>query len=64
MTNDEQKVSPLWVMVAFATVYLVWGSTYFFIQKAITDFPPFLMGADGRLAFSCCRHSDDWLVLV
>jgi len=32
-------------MVAFATVYLVWGSTYFFIQKAIADFPPFLMGA-------------------
>jgi drug/metabolite transporter (DMT)-like permease len=33
------------VIVAFATVYLVWGSTYFFIQKAIHGFPPLLMGA-------------------
>lgn len=33
------------VIVAFATVYIVWGSTYFFIQKAITGFPPFLLGA-------------------
>ena len=31
--------------MAFATVYLVWGSTYFFIQKAVQDFPPLLMGA-------------------
>ena len=31
--------------MAFATVYLVWGSTYFFIQKAVHDFPPLLMGA-------------------
>ncbi len=33
------------VVVAFATVYLVWGSTYFFIQKAIHGFPPFILGA-------------------
>ena len=32
-------------LLAFATVYLVWGSTYFFIQKAIEDIPPFLLGA-------------------
>jgi drug/metabolite transporter (DMT)-like permease len=33
------------VLLAFATVYLVWGSTYFFIQKAVHDFPPLIMGA-------------------
>ncbi len=33
------------VILAFATVYIVWGSTYFFIQKAIVGFPTFLLGA-------------------
>lgn len=42
MKNIQQKVS---VLVAFATVYIVWGSTYFFIQMAIQGFPPMLMGA-------------------
>jgi drug/metabolite transporter (DMT)-like permease len=32
------------VILAFLTVYLVWGSTYFFIRKALTGFPPFLLG--------------------
>lgn len=33
------------VYVAFAIVYIVWGSTYFFIQKALAGFPPFILGA-------------------
>lgn len=33
------------VVLAFAIVYIVWGSTYFFIQIAIKDFPPFILGA-------------------
>jgi len=33
------------VIIAFATVYLVWGSTYFFIRMAIHGMPPLLMGA-------------------
>ncbi|MEO6549398.1 MAG: EamA family transporter [Ferruginibacter sp.] len=37
--------SPLMIILAFATVYIVWGSTYFFIQRAIVSFPPFLLGA-------------------
>lgn len=41
----KKTASSLKVIVAFATVYIVWGSTYFFIQKAITGFPPFLLGA-------------------
>jgi drug/metabolite transporter (DMT)-like permease len=34
---------PLWL--ALATVYLVWGSTYFGIAVAIESIPPFLMAA-------------------
>lgn len=33
------------VILAFAVVYIVWGSTYFFIQKALAGFPPFILGA-------------------
>lgn len=32
------------VVLAFATVYIVWGSTYFFIQRALEGFPPFFLG--------------------
>ena len=41
----KKNVSPVMVAIAFATVYLVWGSTYFFIQKAIQEIPALLMGA-------------------
>lgn len=33
------------VIIAFATVYIVWGSTYFFIKMAVDGFPPLLLGA-------------------
>ncbi len=47
MTPSTQKsASPLLVIIAFATVYIVWGSTYFFIRIAVQGgFPPFLLGA-------------------
>ncbi|HEX8021471.1 EamA family transporter [Mucilaginibacter sp.] len=44
-TTATAKASPPLVIVAFATVYVVWGSTYFFIQMAVQGFPPMLMGA-------------------
>lgn len=40
-----KPASKLMVIIAFATVYLVWGSTYFFIRIAIQGIPPLLMGA-------------------
>ncbi len=43
--SGKKTVSPILVMIAFTTVYLVWGSTYFFIQKAIQNIPPMLLGA-------------------
>jgi drug/metabolite transporter (DMT)-like permease len=39
------KPSTLLVVIAFATVYVVWGSTYFFIQLALNGIPPMIMGA-------------------
>lgn len=43
--TSKKSVSPVMVIVAFATVYLVWGSTYFFIQKAVQHIPPMILGA-------------------
>jgi len=40
-----KPAGPLSVILAFVTVYIVWGSTYFFIRQALTGFPPFLLGA-------------------
>lgn len=40
-----KKANPILVILAFATVYVVWGSTYFFIQKALAGFPPFILGS-------------------
>ncbi|MDQ2718352.1 MAG: EamA family transporter [Bacteroidota bacterium] len=46
MQNASQKQAPLiTVIIAFAIVYIVWGSTYFFIQASERDFPPFFLGA-------------------
>lgn len=45
MNNSGFKApGSLSVVLAFLTVYIVWGSTYFFISKALHGFPPFLLG--------------------
>jgi len=56
----------LLILIAFAIVYIVWGSTYFFIQMAIKGFPPMLMGAlryttAGLLLLGWCRLKGDKL---
>ena len=33
------------VMVSFALVYVLWGSTYLAMRVAVRDFPPFVVGA-------------------
>lgn len=33
------------IIIAFLIVYIVWGSTYFFIAQALKGLPPFLIGA-------------------
>ena len=44
--NSTKTASPLLVIIAFVIVYLVWGSTYFFIRIAERGgMPPYLLGA-------------------
>src|SRR6266516_7949955 len=33
----------IWIVVAFAALYLIWGSTYLGIRFAIETIPPFVM---------------------
>ena len=47
------------VYLAFAAIYIIWGSTYFGIREALTGFPPFLLGGfrflvAGALLFAWC----------
>ncbi len=45
MSNTSSKTPRTFlVLLAFLTVYIVWGSTYFFISKALHGFPPFILG--------------------
>jgi len=39
----RRPASAAMVIIAFSIVYIVWGSTYFFIKVAIRDIPPLLM---------------------
>lgn len=46
MTNiNNKQQSTFLVILAFAIVYVVWGSTYYFIQVAVTSLPPMMLGA-------------------
>jgi drug/metabolite transporter (DMT)-like permease len=38
------------ILMAFAAVYFIWGSTYLFIKYAIETIPPFMLGATRFLA--------------
>lgn len=59
LTTAKKNASPLMVVIAFATVYLVWGSTYFFIQRALQHIPAFMLGslrfiASGAILLTWC----------
>jgi drug/metabolite transporter (DMT)-like permease len=41
---SSQRLFTAPVVAALATVYLVWGSTYFAMRVALVSFPPFLQG--------------------
>ncbi len=63
-TKTTNKPSVALVIVAFAIIYIVWGSTYFFIQMAVHGFPPMLLGAfrfltAGLLLLGWCRLKND-----
>lgn len=44
MQEDTQGVSSAKVIAAFVVIYIVWGSTYFFIQIAVHNMPVAIMG--------------------
>ncbi|MBL9148399.1 MAG: EamA family transporter [Phycisphaerae bacterium] len=55
----SSRTHALKVIVAFATLYTIWGSTYFAIQKAGAEMPPLLMAgwrflAAGTLLLTIC----------
>ncbi len=48
------------IVIAYFLIYVVWGSTYYFIGVALQGFPPFLLGAfrftaAGLLLLAVCR---------
>ncbi len=42
LSNKSAFVS---ILLAYLVVYVVWGSTFFFIEKALRSFPPFVLGS-------------------
>lgn len=46
MTTDLETAKPeRWnILTAYFLIYVVWGSTYYFISVALKGFPPFLLG--------------------
>jgi drug/metabolite transporter (DMT)-like permease len=45
MKIDLKNKNIISIIVAYFLIYVVWGSTYFFIGVALKGFPPFLLGA-------------------
>ena len=44
MTSDARR-NRTRILIAFAAVYLIWGSTYLAIKYAVETIPPFMTGA-------------------
>src|SRR4051812_39488377 len=44
-SSSRKRPRLLLVLLAFASIYLIWGSTYLAISYAIKTLPPFLMAA-------------------
>ena len=65
MTVARKEGSAMMVFIAFAVLYIVWGSTYYFIAMALDTIPPFIMGAMRFVAagilmmFWCLLNKED-----
>jgi drug/metabolite transporter (DMT)-like permease len=60
MSSTQARPARWKIMVAFAIIYLVWGSTYFAIRIGVREMPPFLMAglrftAAGLILFGWMR---------
>ncbi len=49
-----------WIIVAFAALYLIWGSTYLGIRFAIETVPPFLMAGTRFLTAGVIMYAIAW----
>jgi len=50
----------IWILVAFAALYLIWGSTYLGIRFAIETIPPFLMAGTRFLIAGLIMYAIAW----
>ena len=50
-TISHAPARPLLVWLSFAAVYILWGSTYFFIRLGVETIPPFMMAGLRHLLF-------------
>lgn len=61
MNDGRSHASRAQILTAFASIYLVWGSTYLAIRYAVETIPPFLMGGlrfviSGALLYLWARY--------
>ena len=45
MKSEDNNATPLRIALAFAAVYLIWGSTYMAIRIVVKEFAPFVMAS-------------------
>jgi drug/metabolite transporter (DMT)-like permease len=57
MVRAPKKV---WIILAFAALYLIWGSTYLGIRFAIETIPPFLMAGSRFLIAGIIMYAIAW----
>ena len=61
MTDGHARASRSQILAAFASIYIIWGSTYLAIRYAVQTIPPFLMGGlrfviSGALLYAWARY--------
>ena len=61
MTDGHARASRSQILAAFASIYLIWGSTYLAIRYAVQTIPPFIMGGlrfvvSGVLLYAWARY--------
>lgn len=61
MTDAHVRASRSQILAAFASIYIIWGSTYLAIRYAVQTIPPFLMGGlrfviSGALLYAWSRY--------
>ncbi len=61
LTDRHAAASRTQILAAFASIYLIWGSTYLAIMYAVETIPPFIMGGvrftvSGALLYAWARY--------